>query len=60
MFPKVCAGSSLVHRLHLDGDLNKEIEGSLSKFADHAKQGGMADTLEGCAAIQQDLDRLEG
>ena len=38
--------------------LDEGIESTLSNFVD-MKLGGVADTLESCAAIQQDLARLE-
>ncbi|GAB0186346.1 hypothetical protein GRJ2_001099900 [Grus japonensis] len=34
-------------------------ECTVSKFADDTKLGGLVDTLDACAAIQKDLDRLE-
>lgn len=34
-------------------------EGTLSKVADNTKKGGLANTPEGCAATQRNLERLE-
>ena len=39
-------------------DLYEGIESNFSKFADDTKMGGLADTPEGCATIQHNLDRL--
>lgn len=39
--------------------MDEGLECNLSKFANGTKLGGEADTSEGCAAFQQDLDRLE-
>ena len=40
-------------------NLNEGIVSTIRKLADDTKLGGVADTREGCAAIQQDLDRLQ-
>jgi len=41
------------------GSATKASSKRTCKFADDTKPGGVADTPEGCAATQQDLDRLE-
>jgi len=33
-------------------DLDEQLESTLRRFADDTKQGGVADTPKGCAAIQ--------
>jgi len=40
-------------------DLHVGEKCTLSKLADDTKRGEVADTRQGCAAIQRDLDRLE-
>lgn len=43
----------------LNNDFDDRAESPLSKFADDTKLRGVADTQEGCAAIQRDLSRQE-
>ena len=43
--------------IYSSNNLDEGIEYTVSKFPDVTKLGGVADTPEDCAAIQQDLDR---
>lgn len=43
--------------LNIINDLDVWTESILSKFADDTEQGGVANSPEGCAAIQGDLNR---
>jgi len=52
-------GSILRKQYHFTNDLDNGNEYTLNKFADNTQKGGVVDTLERCAAIQRDLDRLE-
>ena len=40
-------------------DLDDGTEHSLSRYSDNTKRGGVADTPEGCAAIQGDLEMVK-
>ena len=39
--------------------IDEGMESTLSEFDEDTELGGVADTLEGFATIQQDLDRLD-
>jgi len=41
-------------------DLDAELEGIVSQFADDPKLGGAVDFLKGREALQRDPDKLEG
>lgn len=61
---EACApqGLSVLHPVlfnMLINDTYNRIECVLSKFANDTKLGRVVDTPEGCAATQQDWDRLE-
>jgi len=62
--PSFWAFFSRVQQLRLPSssssdDFDEGIVSTLSKYANDTQLGGVTDTPEGCATIQQDLDRLE-
>jgi len=40
-------------------DLEEDVEGRVSKFADDTKVGGVVDSAEGCCTLQRELDKLQ-
>ena len=55
----LCTTGHLIRRKKLTRPSTDGLEYTLTKFANSTKLGGVVETPEGCAAIQQDLDRLE-
>jgi len=58
VFPRGQCGVPVLFNIVIN-DLDEEIESIFNKFADDTKPEGVSDTTEGCATIQQDVDRLE-
>ncbi|XP_062897160.1 uncharacterized protein LOC134342681 [Mobula hypostoma] len=53
----ICSGI-LTFRIFIN-DLDEEVEGWVSKFADDTKVGGVEDSVEGCQRLQRDIDRMQ-